>query len=238
MVVLLLALSTPAQAADVQLSHQGRLVDALGDPVSGQIDLTVSLWTDAASTELAQRAYTQTFTDLTVDGGYFAVDLGSGGGLDETVFDDALWVELQVDETVLSPRSRVSASPVAVRLSNPQSGVPSGAVMPFDLASCPEGWSTYAPAQGRFIRGLDPSGTVDPDGATRTVGSIQDDDFAAHTHESNYWSSETTGTTGRSNVVGNGGTAQGANRGTWISQSKGGDETRPDNVALLYCRKD
>lgn len=31
MVITLLALLTSAQAADAQLSHQGRLVDALGD---------------------------------------------------------------------------------------------------------------------------------------------------------------------------------------------------------------
>lgn len=64
--------------------------------------------------------------------------------------------------------------------------VPTGAVMAFNLAACPTpGWSEYTPAYGRFIRGIDKSGTaIDPDGQ-RALGSIQADDFKTHTH--NMW---------------------------------------------------
>lgn len=43
------------------------------------------------------------------------------------------------------------------------SSVPVGAVMAFNLSACPTGWSEYAPAYGRFIRGIDKSGAnIDP----------------------------------------------------------------------------
>ncbi|MCP4133542.1 MAG: tail fiber protein [bacterium] len=37
--------------------------------------------------------------------------------------------------------------------------------------------------QGRFLRGLDTSGSIDPDGGSRNVGSYQDDAFQDHMHE-------------------------------------------------------
>ena len=41
-------------------------------------------------------------------------------------------------------------------------------------------------ARGYFWRGLDPSGTIDPDGASRLVGSMQDDSFQGHWHDALY----------------------------------------------------
>ena len=88
--------------------------------------------------------------------------------------------------------------------------------------------------RGEFPRGWDDGRGVD---SGRGFGSAQGAEFASHTHESNYWSNETTGTTGRQNVVGNGATAGGSVTGTWISDSEGGSETRPRNIALLACIK-
>lgn len=60
--------------------------------------------------------------------------------------------------------------------------VPPGAVMAFSLTSCPANWSEYTPAYGRFIRGIDKSGTaIDPDGQ-RAPGAIQNDSLQNHTH--------------------------------------------------------
>jgi hypothetical protein len=39
-------------------------------------------------------------------------------------------------------------------------GVPAGAVMFFNLASCPSGWNEVSGAQGRYVVGLPPSGTL------------------------------------------------------------------------------
>jgi hypothetical protein len=38
--------------------------------------------------------------------------------------------------------------------------VPKGAVAFFNLATCPSGWTAYAPARGRYMVGLPPTGTL------------------------------------------------------------------------------
>jgi len=58
-----------------------------------------------------------------------------------------------------------------------------GAVVSFNRASCPRGWEEYAPAYGRFVRGVDTSGSkaTDPDGK-RAPGNLQADAFKKHDH--------------------------------------------------------
>ena len=114
---------------------------------------------------------------------------------------------------------------------------PSGAVIAFDLEKCPTpGWEEYKLAHGRFIRGINRSGgNIDPDGE-RKLGSIQNEQFAAHKHT-------------RPKAVYDAG---GGPDSSWVAHSRsfgyghsnppptgteGGRETRPDNVALLYCEK-
>ncbi|WP_242183602.1 hypothetical protein [Sphingomonas sp. CARO-RG-8B-R24-01] len=112
------------------------------------------------------------------------------------------------------------------------------AVVAFNANTCPAGWSEFTLAQGRFIRGLDRTGTnIDPAGL-RQVGSTQDDQFKEHSHTrpQDVWDdgSPNDGTQA-------GGTGLGFG---WAPSSPppptgkaGGDETRPKNVALLYCVK-
>jgi hypothetical protein len=49
-------------------------------------------------------------------------------------------------------------------------GAPAGAVLFFDLAGCPAGWSAYANAQGRYVVGLNPGGAL-----AATVGTALTD---------------------------------------------------------------
>jgi hypothetical protein len=58
-----------------------------------------------------------------------------------------------------------------------EAGVPSGAVLAFDLDACPPGWSELVPARGRTIVGTNPAGI--PNGlSTRTRGQV----FGAERH--------------------------------------------------------
>lgn len=82
--------------------------------------------------------------------------------------------------------------------------------------------------RGEFIRGLDTGKHVDPDYASRTVGSAQADNLKSHTHTTpsantglmeagnDYWGSLTTaGVTGATGIT----------------------ETRPRNIAMMYIIK-
>ena len=93
--------------------------------------------------------------------------------------------------------------------------------------------------RGEFIRGWDNGRGVD---TGRALGSTQDDAFQGHYHKSNGY----TNTTG-SNVIpfsGTGGDPTGIDRfaQTPVSDGTNGtprtsSETRPRNVALMYCIK-
>jgi hypothetical protein len=111
-----------------------------------------------------------------------------------------------------------------------------GEVVAFAATACPAPWTLYIPAVGRFVRGLDPAGTIDPDGTTRQVGSLQADGIISHAHTmgANGLDSQTntTGTMRYPNYVPNDG---GGGKKQTDANAGGLTETRPKNVALLYC---
>lgn len=145
-----------------------------------------------------------------------------------------------VDEEIKNLRVDTDAKVMALKEAVNKSGM----VVSFASSSCPSPWIPYKPAEGRFIRGLDPSGKVDADGV-RVPGSTQEDSLKAHLH--------TMGTNGTDTLAmaGGGGTQRLAHFGSTSDPSPnhfggGGkkqtdnnepqvSETRPKNVALLYC---
>lgn len=113
-----------------------------------------------------------------------------------------------------------------------------GAVIPFDAQKCPNGWQEYQPAYGRFIRGIDRPGTTDAQGS-RLVGSFQDDDIKAHSHDVSLprrWGDKYQGY-GHEEEPGWGNDNGFRSPLTAKTAEAGGKETRPKNVALLYCKK-
>jgi len=101
---------------------------------------------------------------------------------------------------------------------------------------------TYPPdMRGRFVRGYDPQRVIDPD--TRNLASFQLDSFQGHAHA--IWEQHTNGAGGTQGLVGTNlpSTAQllqtvvrlpvtGVNGTPRYS-----NETRPNNIALLWCVK-
>jgi microcystin-dependent protein len=83
--------------------------------------------------------------------------------------------------------------------------------------------------RGEFLRGYDHGRGVDPG---RGFGSNQGDEFRSHTHDvSLYWGGSSTGSTYtliRTSWAGSSGSTTGAT---------GGSETRPRNVAVMFCIK-
>lgn len=85
---------------------------------------------------------------------------------------------------------------------------------------------------GYFLRGLDTSGNIDPDGKGRTVLSTQADAFAQHTHDVKetpwFWKEAVEG----GNYIVGTNTTNGLH--TQVSAATGGAETRPKNAAVIY----
>lgn len=83
--------------------------------------------------------------------------------------------------------------------------------------------------RAEFIRGWDDTRGIDP---SRAFGSFQAQDYQAHTHNIN---GSVESPAGGSNSIN--GLLRGANTYNQATGSSGGTETRPRNVALLYCIK-
>lgn len=112
--------------------------------------------------------------------------------------------------------------------------VPSGAVVAFNAKSCPDsGWREYKAVYGRFIRGIDRSSdSIDPQGE-RTPGSLQGAEIQAHTH-GYVWMKGDNNVDGVDSATTGSGEHHNESNTTLPS---GGKETRPKNVALLFCEK-
>lgn len=113
-----------------------------------------------------------------------------------------------------------------------QNAIPSGAVMAFNLAACPSGWvladgNGVPDLRGAFIRGM--YGDQNGRDVTRTLGSFQGDGFERHRHSASTGGSDSSGSTW--------GRAQSQGISTLYTSYNGGTETRPKNIALIYCVK-
>ncbi len=84
--------------------------------------------------------------------------------------------------------------------------------------------------RGQFLRGLDTTGKIDPEGVSRKLGSYQADEFKAHNHTYQEVTSQKAWS-GSSDTVGDDRTSK---RNT---STAGGSETRPKNVAVNFMIK-
>ena len=160
------------------------------------------------------------------------------------------------------PIARIADGAVTAAKLSSGVGTPSGAVMAFAMNSAPAGWlaadgsnvnrTTYAALfsaigttygagdgsttfalpdlRGYFVRG---SGTNSDSTAAGTFGVKQADDLKSHTHT---YTDQVQVSVGVFNTAG--GTGQdGATDLGRTTGSTGGAETRPKNIAMLYCIK-
>lgn len=131
---------------------------------------------------------------------------------------------------------------------NFQMVAPEGLLAAFYRTACPEGWLLADGTQGTpdlrgvFMRGRDPGNATgrDEDGE-RAVGNYQADQFASHKHTliiSDLWGYGTPYIDNHLNP-GNNNPAPGLSLNRDTTNAGTGVETRPKNVAVLFCmRKD
>lgn len=122
---------------------------------------------------------------------------------------------------------------------------PAGAVMGFNLASCPSGWTDFAAGQGRFLVGV---GASTGGGAfTYTLGvtggenwhTLTEAEMPRHSHDLNTLDLGANPYSG-GNSKGPYGKSWGPGMAAPNSGSAGGDqphENRPPFVAVLWCVK-
>ena len=108
-------LTAPVLAAEVPmlLDLRGQLSDKAGKPSKGSFRFTFRLYTQKSG---GTPAWEET-QDVTVDGGQYAVQLGSGTALTSTIFSKAkeLWLGVQMDGYgEFTPRSRLVSVPYAM----------------------------------------------------------------------------------------------------------------------------
>jgi hypothetical protein len=114
----LLTLSNTSWATDVVLTHQGRLLDASDSPITGTRDILYRIYdSQTGGSEL----WSEMHASVSISSGLFTVSLGSttplssdlfhggGGGGGGALFER--WLEIVVSGTVITPRTRLSATP-------------------------------------------------------------------------------------------------------------------------------
>lgn len=117
---ILILVPSASWAAPVELTWQGRLLDATGLPLEGSHTLRVRLWDHATGTDSVEDLlFSQDFS-VTTQQGYASVVLGSTGGLDSAALAGDVWVGVTIDPpggSELAPRSKITDLPSAATAS-------------------------------------------------------------------------------------------------------------------------
>ena len=109
----LLILAACAPKLTPSFSHQGRLLDASGNPVAdGNYTVEYKLF-NASSGGTA--VYTESKA-VPVEDGLFTTSLGLTSAITPTIFAQPTWLEISVNGEILGPRQRLQGSPFAFSL--------------------------------------------------------------------------------------------------------------------------
>lgn len=152
-------ISSAASAAVPQaLTHQGRLYDADGQPISSVVTMAFRIYDDAG-TELWTESHSVTFED-----GYYSIELGS-----KTPFPKDLWAaaSLEMGITVgadpeMAPRAAIRSVPYAL--------VAGDAVGDIHPTSVTVGDKPVIDATGMWVG--DPTGLIGPTGPAGADGAV------------------------------------------------------------------
>ena len=105
-----------------RIGFQGKLLDASGNPVTGNYNFKFDYWTCSSGTGSGcTKVYSYTSNNVPVKNGLFDTPIGPEAtapakGPDPALFARPLWVEITVNGETLSPRQPLQGSPYAMSL--------------------------------------------------------------------------------------------------------------------------
>ncbi len=115
---LLLAAVLPgiAFAADVEVVHQGRVLDTDGTAIEGTHTLGLTLFNDATLSDPTNELHAEQFFNVSLGDGYYSLRMGadSGNRLDSGLFaTGAVYLAVTVDGLAMGPRELIHHVPLA-----------------------------------------------------------------------------------------------------------------------------
>src|SRR5580700_3803919 len=149
------------------LTEQGRLFDDTGNPLNATVSLTFSLYTTASG---GTAVWTETQAAVTLDAGYFSVELGSVTPIPQSTWTGAtLYVGVAVNsDPEMTPRQAAYAVPYAL--------VTNDAVGDIHPTSVSVGGSVVINASGQWVGAssglVGPTGPAGANGATGSTGAV------------------------------------------------------------------
>jgi hypothetical protein len=247
------------------LFYSGFLEQA-GVPVDGTQPIQVVIW-NSEDVQPGQRPLCQTGpTETPISGGRFRIALHSDCQT-AVLNNNNTWVEVIVGATSLG-RAKLGGVPYALEAQRATSAtgelgrtlaelqqrvaalektsVPAGAVVAFDLATCPAGFTPHTPAQGRAVIGANPGGNglavrARGDLVGEEAHTLLVDEMPSHSHTHPIRSNVGSISNGDTNLYTVGGTHVPTTFGTSQPSNPTGGSKAFNNmqpsVALLYCRK-
>ena len=99
-----------AQSIPSLVNYQGRLLDAGGNPRSGNVSIVVSVHTAETG---GTQGYSETINSVPVNNGLFSIHFGGQAGFAAALANPEAWLEVRVDGSQVGPRSRLVAVPYA-----------------------------------------------------------------------------------------------------------------------------
>ncbi len=271
-------------AADVPhlIRYQGTAVDSQGVPLEGPYTLTFRLYGAESS---GTKIWEETQPEVPLTQGHFSVLLGSVTPLNSMDWSHPCWLAILVNGEELLPRQPITSVPLAIRseaadtatvahrLAEPittstiadddHSLVPSGAIILWDGASCPAGYTRVINYDDRFLVGSSTAGTTggsnthDHGGATGShVLTVAEMPSHQHTTPAHFhaitmvgqWTGNTTGLQLRTANANSAGSFNTDTDGAGTSGAMGGDgghthtiapaDSRPAFRTVLLCKKD
>lgn len=166
------------------INYQGWLTDANGAPLNGSYNLTFRIYDSETAGNLL---WEETQTGVVIQKGIFSLLLGSVTNLN-LAFDKPYFLEIKVNNEVMSPRQRIASGAYAFRAEH---GVPRGVIAMWSgrISDIPSGWVLCDGTNGtpdlrdRFIVGArQDDGGLAKTNVTGSLTQTGDGQIASHSH--------------------------------------------------------